>query len=163
MGRWLLLVGLLGALGCRAGDDGAQLRALVERGARAAEAKDVGAILEETVGAGFRADPGGLEGVEVAVVLGRALRRFGEFRILHPRPLLEVKGETAGVRVPFVVLRAGQEPPALGALVHDPVGWFLQAREVADPYSLEMTLRKVEGRWRVERAEVSGTRGWQGF
>jgi hypothetical protein len=142
---------------CETPDDETQIRALVAQGAQLAEKHDLGALIELTT-ADFVARPQHLDRQSVKGVLLLAFRRYGRFKIRHPRPEVELDpaGGAATATLPFVIVRQGRQVPDLAELYEDPKEWLAEMIELADIYYLELGLTKEDDQWLVRRATLRG-------
>jgi hypothetical protein len=166
----VLLVGLcLGlTLGCEKEEaDALLIRKVGLQAVKAAEAHDIAEIME-LVTPGFSASPGTYSRKEVRPILLMVLRRYGKFRILHPRFAVSVdaSSKTAKLNVPLFLLKEGQtfDESDLEGLQDDPVAWAKKISEkVGDPFFLEATLDKGEDGWLVNHVSILGFKRLQDY
>ncbi len=151
---------LLFQASCTGGDEAGAVRRLIEKGARLAEKHDVGGLLELTT-ADFSADPGSRDLAETRSILWMAFRHYREFRILYPRPGIEIAegGQAASATVYFLIVRKDRSYPELKDLSEDPAGWLEEVGENADLYRLTLDLTRTEGDWLTKRALLEPFRG----
>ncbi len=157
----LLAVGLgLSICSCSGKDDTQAIYDLIQKGTRLAEEKQVGDLMDLTL-PDFVAQPGSHDRQEAKGVLFAALMRYGKFKIHYPRPEVERLPDSAGAQatIHFLIVRQDQSIPGLKELYDNPRKWIEKAGEKADLYQLELVLKKQEGDWLVESAEVAGFTG----
>jgi hypothetical protein len=157
----LLAVGLwVSVRSCSGKDDTQAIYELIQKGSRLAEEKQVGDLMDLTL-PDFVAQPGSQNRREAKGVLFAAFMHYGKFRIHYPRPEVELLPDGGGARatVHFLIVRQDQSIPGLKALYDNPRKWIEKAGEKADLYQLELVLKKQEGDWLVESAEVAGFTG----
>jgi hypothetical protein len=157
----LLLVLLIACFACAGGDDGEEIRRLIETGAGLAEDHDIGGILDLAT-RDVVAMPGDLNRTEVKGVLWQAFAHYGRLKVLYPRPAVEIAADPtrAAARFPFLIVSTDQAFPGLERLVDDPLAWVREAGQSADLYRLNLQLVKQDGEWRVNLARLerfSGT------
>ena len=159
MERWLLAAALLASsAGCRKGGDEQAILELIDEAARLAEAHETSEIMDLATD-DFVAEPGGRDSEEVRGILQFAFMRYGEMRIVYPKPSIEITPpDMARAGVPFVIMRAGGPVPDLGGLVEDHEKWLEEASRSADPYHLDLWLLKTSGRWKVAKVHIEGLR-----
>ena len=138
---------------CSRGDDVASIRALIEKGARLAEAHDVQGVLN-LADQDLKVMPGKLGRREAKAALWRTFKYYGSMRVFHPRANVEVNeaGDRALARLPFLIVKREQGHPELEQLPEDPLAWVREVGEYADLYRLKMGLMKRDGDWLVSRA-----------
>lgn len=147
--------------GCGDKDDAEAVRTTIQKGAKMAEAHDIGDLMDLTV-KGFTANPGNHSAAEVRTILFGAFRHYGEFDIRYPRPGVTVaeNRSSASAVVHFMIVRQDYEIPGLKELYDDPQRWLELASEKADLYQLKLELVKADSRWRVRQATLEGFKGW---
>ena len=153
---WVLLnVGalILASAFCSPKDDERALRELVEKAARFAEQHDIGGIMDLAT-ANFQAQPGDLDRRGSKGILFMTFRHYGELKVFHPQPSVDLESGEGGpsVSVPFLIVKKDQSLPELKELYSDPKGWVEKAGEVADLYRFKLKVAKVDGNWLVKRA-----------
>ena len=151
----LVLLGLTALLACSDDTDEEKIRALIDEGARMAEAHDISGILElgtkEVV-----ALPMGIGRREIRGLLWRTFTHYGPLHLLYPSPTVEIDDDTgaAEVRFPFLIVRKEQTIPDLETLRDDPGTWLEQIGDNADLYRLRLEWVRQDGDWRVDRVTV---------
>ena len=124
--RGLLIIGIiiLTVCFCSAKDDEKALRELVERAAQLAEQHDIGEIMDLTT-EDFKAQPGDLDHRETKRILFMAFRHYGDLKVVHPRPSVDLDSGEGGasVSVPFLIVKRDQSLPELKGLYSDPKKW----------------------------------------
>jgi hypothetical protein len=155
---------LLSCAKCQEEDDEKVLRGMIRQAADLAARHELGELISMTTD-DFTARPGHRTRQEVKGILLLAFRRYGDFTVQHPRPTVEVAPSklTATAHMPFLIVRQGVDFPDLSDLYEDPERWLEEAGEKADAYFLELWFRKTDDGWRVEKAEIQGTRGVGGI
>ena len=153
---WMfLIVGalILASAFCSPKDDERALRELVEKVARFAEQHDIGGIMELAT-EDFQAQPGNLDRRGAKRILFMTFRHYGELKVFHPQPSVDLESGEGGpsVSVPFLIVKKDQLLPELKELYSDPKGWVEKAGEIADLYRLKLKVAKVDGHWLVKRA-----------
>lgn len=152
----LLWGGFLSAVGgCSRTDEADRIREWIREVAARAERHDIAGILAATT-EDFRADPGHRDREGVREVLAVAFLRYRRFRILHPRPSVELARDerSAVTAVPFLVVRAERTYPGLEELYRDPGGWLAQVGKNADLYQLELHLVRSGDGWLADAARL---------
>jgi hypothetical protein len=157
----LLAVGL-GAFicSCSGKDDTQAIYELIQKGARLAEEKQVGDLMDLTL-QDFVAQPGNHDRREAKGVLFAAFMHYGKFKIHYPRPEVERLPDNGGARatIHFLIVRQDQSIPGLKELYENPRKWIEKAGEKADLYQLELVLKKEKGDWLVSEAALEGFKG----
>ena len=153
---WMfLIVGalILASAFCSPKDDERALRELVEKAARFAEQHDIGGIMDLAT-EDFQAQPGNLDRRGAKRILFMTFRHYGELKVFHPQPSVNLESGEGGpsVSVPFLIVKKDQSLPELKELYSDPKGWVEKAGEIADLYRLKLKVAKVDGHWLVKRA-----------
>jgi hypothetical protein len=156
-----ILLGLFAWNGCTEKDEAEAIRRLIKKGAKLAEAHNVGAVMELT-SQGFSATPGNRDRAEVRSILFMAFRHYREFRILYPQPGVDLKegGEAASATIYFLIVRKDRSYPELQDLYEDPGGWIEAVGENADLYRLTLDLIRKEGDWLTTRAHLEPFKGY---
>ncbi|GAB4355718.1 MAG: hypothetical protein Kow006_22310 [Gammaproteobacteria bacterium] len=157
-----LFVTVVGLSGCSTPDEEAAIHELIGEGVARAEAHDLGG-LADLVSEGFTADPGGLPWRDAKRLLFVGMKRYGNFRILHPKPSIELEehGQRAEAVVHFLVVNRDRILPELEGLHEDPGGWLRALDRNADLFTLAMQLSRESGEWRVYRARLTRFAGLQ--
>jgi hypothetical protein len=158
MKRWALwVVGILIVLSafCAPKDDERALRELVEKAARLAEKHDIGGIMDLTT-EGFRAMPGDMDQKGTKRILFMAFRHYGELKVVHPKPKVDLKAEEGGpsVSLPFMIVKKDRALPELKELYDDPRAWMEKVGEKADLYLFRLEVVKEKGEWLVRKATL---------
>ena len=83
---------------CTDRDEADGIRLLIQKGARLAEEHDVGGLMELT-SEGFVGMPGNRDRAEVRRILWMAFRHYRRFRILYPKPGVDLE-EVTLLRLP---------------------------------------------------------------
>ena len=158
--KLLLLLLLLLLPSCSKDDDTEKIRSLIKKGAELAEKHDLPGLLELTT-EDFLALPGKHGRREVRRILWFTFNHYGNFKVLHPKPIvdLEPDGRLASARVYFLIVRREQSIPNLKDLYQDPQDWLEEVGENADLYRLKLDLEKDNGDWLVKRAFLEPFRG----
>ena len=153
---WLLLflaALILASAFCSPKDDERALRELVKKAARLAEHHDIGGIMDLTT-EDFQAQPGNLDRRGAKSILFMTFRHYGELKVFHPQPNVDLEsreGESS-VSFPFLIVKKNQSPPELKELYSDPKGWMEKAGEIAELYRFKLKVAKVDGNWLVKKA-----------
>ena len=153
---WTLLIAgalILASAFCSSKDDERAIRELVEKAARLAEHHDIGGIIDLTT-EDFRAQPGNLDRRGAKSILFMTFRHYGELKVFHPQPSVDLESGEGGpsVSIPFLIVKKDQSLPELKELYSDPKGWVQKAGEIADLYRFKLKVAKVDGDWLVRRA-----------
>lgn len=154
--RGLWIVGVLilaSAVCCSLMDDEKALRELVVKAARIAEQHHIGGLLDLTT-EDFRALPGDLDRQGAKRILFMAFRHYGEMKVIHPQPSVDLESRDGGssVTFPFLIVKKDQSLPELKELYSDPKGWVEKVGEGADLYRFRLKVVKVGANWLVRRA-----------
>ena len=151
----LLIVGvlILASAFCSPKDDERVLRELVKKAARFAEQHDIGGIMDLTT-EDFQAQPGNLDRRGAKSILFMTFRHYGELKVFHPQPGVDLESGDDGpsVSFTFLIIKKDQTLPELKELYNDPKDWVEKAGEIADLYSFKLKVEKVDGNWLVKRA-----------
>jgi len=104
----------------------------------------------------FLALPGDLGRQETRRILFVAFRHYQDFKILYPRPSVEVKPDkrSASAVFPFLILKKEAALPKLKELYDDPQRWLEAVGENADLYRLKLECLKQNGDWLVKQARL---------
>ena len=156
----LWIVFLFALTSCSKTDDSEEIRRLVRQGVKLAEAHDIRGLIKQTT-EDFLANPGGYDRLKVRGILFRAFRYYGELKIVHPRPIVElgIDDKTASARVYFFIVRKDISMPELDLLYNDPKGWLAEVGENADLYRLSLELLKRKANWLVKLALLESFTG----
>jgi hypothetical protein len=156
-----ILLGLFTQNSCTHKDEAEVIHRLIKKGAKLAEAHNVGGLMELT-SEGFSAMPGNRDRAEVRSILFMAFRHYRDFRILYPQPGvdLEESGEAASATIYFLIVRKERSYPELKDLYGDPGGWLEEVGENADLYRLTLDLIKKEGDWLTTQAHLEPFNGY---
>jgi len=158
--RWvpltlLMWIVFLSVPSCSSPDDVTAIRNVVKEGARLGEKHDLGETFDLTT-EDFTALPGKLDRRETRRILWMAFRHYGEFKILYPRPGVEVQSDrgSASAVFPFLIVKKDASFPNLKELVEEPQRWLEAVGENADLYRLKLDLIKEGGSWLVGQAHL---------
>lgn len=158
---WIALFTVAWTVGCKGPtDDSAAIRQLIAEAADLAEKHQIGDLMRLTSET-FTATPGGHDTNGVKKILFVAFRRYGNFSVLFPRPVVDIGQDAsrATATVYFVIISKDRSLPGLKDLYNDPLGWLDEARDKADPYRLTLDLVKKDRRWQVQKAHLEGAVG----
>jgi hypothetical protein len=166
MGRllpWFLVsLGLVpcSLLSCSDGDDAAAIRALIGRGMSLAEAQDLGGLMDLTTDE-FLALPGELDQRGTKRILWAAFRHYKRFKVVYPRPDVQLgdEGAAATATFPLLIVKKEQAFPKLDRFYENPQRWMEEVGERADLYRLTLDLVKRGGDWLVEQALLERFKG----
>ena len=150
----LCLLGILPwVFSCAPKDDAEAVTKVVQEGARLAEEQDMGGIFDLTT-EDFVALPGKLDRRETRRILFMAFHHYKQFKVLHPRPSVEIQPDrrTASAVFPFLIVKKDASLPALKDLYGDPKGWLEAVGENADLYRLKVELVKSGDKWLARQA-----------
>jgi hypothetical protein len=141
--------------GCTRSDDADKIRALIAKGAASAEAHDIGDILDLAT-RDVRAMPMDLNRQGIKGVLWRTFQHYGPLKVLYPHPPVELKtgADEGSATFPFLIVKKEQAIPGLDRLRDDPLAWLEAIGENADLYRIRLELTKLDGNWRVHRANL---------
>jgi len=156
-----ILLGLFTQNSCIHKDETEVIHRLIKKGAKLAEAHNVGGLMELT-SEGFSAMPGNRDRAEVRSILFMAFRHYRDFRILYPQPGvdLEESGEAASVRIYFLIVRKDRSYPELKDLYGDPGDWLEEVGDNADLYRLELEMIRKGGDWLTKGARLEPFKGY---
>jgi hypothetical protein len=101
----------------------------------------------------FLALPGDLGRQETRRILFVAFRHYQDFKIIYPRPNVELKPDksSASAVFPFLIVKKETTLPKLKELYEDPQRWLETVGENADLYRLKLEWVKQNGDWLVGR------------
>ena len=85
-----------------------------------------------------------------------AFRHYHDFKILYPRPNVELKPDkrSASAVFPFLIVKKETTLPKLKELYEDPQRWLEAVGENADLYRLRLECIKPNGDWLVKKARL---------
>ena len=154
------LVLILMASACAQEDDAAAIRELVQKGVGLAEAHDISGLMELTT-EDIVGQPGAYNRPAVKRIIWMALKRYGQIKILYPRPsvTLLAQDNRASCDVFLLIVKKDRVIPDLKDLYDDPKGWIETVGDNADLYQLDLEMRKTDGRWRVGKARLERFKG----
>ncbi len=121
-----------------------------------AEAHDLRGIMS-LMAEGFIAGPGQHSKQESKRILFVMLRRYGDFRLLYPKPTVKLSEDeqSAVVKMNFLIATKGRLFPELDLLYADPSAWLEAVGKGADIYTLSMQLNHEAGDWLLDRARLT--------
>jgi hypothetical protein len=158
--RWvwffvLLLIAVSVLESCSSKDEETAIRELVKKGATLGEERDIRGLMSLTT-EDFRALPGDLGRQETRRILFVAFRHYQDFKILYPRPSVDLKPDkrSASAVFPFLIVKKETTLPKLKELYEDPQRWLETVGENADLYRLKLECVKHEGGWVVRLARL---------
>lgn len=151
----LLLLLMAGLPSCSSRDEETAIRELVKKGATLGEKQDIKGLMDLTT-EDFLALPGDLGRQETRRILFVAFRYYQDFKILYPRPSVELKPDkrSASAVFPFLIVKKETTLPKLKELYEDPQRWLETVGENADLYRLKLECLKQNGDWLVKRARL---------
>ena len=151
----LLLVFMSGLESCSSKDEETAIRELVKKGATLGEEQDIKGLMNLTT-EDFLALPGDLGRQETRRILFVAFRHYQDFKILYPRPNVELKPDkrSASAVFPFLIVKKETTLPKLKELYEDPQRWLETVGENADLYRLKLEWIKQNGDWLVKQARL---------
>jgi len=149
----LIAVSLLES--CSPKDEETAIRELVKKGATLAEEQDIRGLMNLTT-EDFVALPGDLRRQETRGILFMAFRHYQNFKILYPRPSVDLKPDkrSALAVFPFLIVKKETTLPKLKELYEDPQRWLETVGENADLYRLKLECVKQDGDWLVRQARL---------
>jgi len=150
---FMLCAVMLSFISCSPGDDEKVLIELVEKAASLAEKHEIGEIMALAT-EDFRAYPGSMDRRDAKRVLFMAFNYYGELKVIHPEPDIDLEPEDGRptVTVPFLILRKNQSLPELEGLYKNPKEWIKRVGENADLYRFKLKVIKADGEWFVKEA-----------
>jgi hypothetical protein len=157
-GAWavflLLISGSLLAA-CSSKDEETVIRELVKKGAILAEEQDLRGLMSLTT-EDLLVLPGDLGRQETRRILFVAFRHYQDFKILYPRPSVEIKADkrSASAIFPFLIVKKEMTLPNLKELYEDPQRWIEAVGEKADLYRLKLEWIRPDGDWLVKQARL---------
>jgi hypothetical protein len=151
----LLLITMSVLESCSSKDEETAIRELVKKGATLGEEQDIKGLMNLTT-EDFLALPGDLGRQETRRILFVAFRHYGAFKILYPRPNVDLKPDkrSASAVFPFLIVKKETALPKLKELYEDPQRWLETVGENADLYRLKLECIKQNGDWLVRQARL---------
>lgn len=151
----LLLITMSVLESCSSKDEETAIRELVKKGAILGEKQDIKGLMNLTT-EDFLALPGDLGRQETRRILFVAFRHYGAFKILYPRPNVDLKPDkrSASAVFPFLIVKKETALPKLKELYEDPQRWLETVGENADLYRLKLDWIKQNGDWLVRQARL---------
>ncbi len=151
----VLLIAVSVLESCSSKDEETAIRGLVKKGATLAEEQDIKGLMNLTT-EDFRALPGDLGRQETRRILFVAFRHYQDFKILYPRPSVDLKPDkrSASTGFPFLIVKKETTFPKLKELYEDPQRWLETVGENADLYRMKLEWIKQDGDWLVKQARV---------
>ena len=159
--RWvwlfvLLLIVVGGLQSCSSKDEESAIRNLVQKGATLAEEQDIKGLMNLTA-EDLLVLPGDLGRQETRRILFVAFRHYQDFKVLYPRPSVDLKPDkrSASAVFPFLIVKKETTLPKLKELYEDPQRWLETVGENADLYRLKLECLKQNGDWLVKQARLA--------
>ena len=151
----LLLLFMSGLESCSSKDEETAIRELVKKGSTLGEEQDIKGLMNLTT-EDFLALPGDLGRQETRRILFLAFRHYQDFKILYPRPNVDLKPDkrSASAVFPFLIVKKETILPKLKELYEDPQRWLETVGENADLYRLKLECLKQNGDWLVRQARL---------
>ena len=151
----LLLISVNGLGSCSSKDEESAIRELIKKGATLAEEQDIKGLINLTT-EDFSVLPAELGRQETRRILFVAFRHYQDFKILYPRPGVELKPDkrSASAVFPFLIVKKETTLPKLKELYEDPQRWLETVGENADLYRLKLEWLKQDGDWLVKQARL---------
>ncbi len=155
---WLLVLLLISVNcleSCSSKDEETAIRELVKKGATLGEEQDIKGLMNLTT-EDLLVLPGDLGRQETRRILFAAFRHYQDFKILYPRPSVELKPDkrSASAVFPFLIVKKETSLPNLKELYEDPQRWLETVGENADLYRLKLEWIKQDGDWMVKQARL---------
>ena len=156
----LVLVAFIG-ISCSKKNDTEQIRNMIGKQATLAQEHKIDDLLK-FVTEDFTALPGNYDAESIKGILSVTFQYYGDFTIYYPIPSVDVAedAQSATAKIYYVIVNQDKPVPGLKELYDDPQQWVEAAGEKADLYQLNLDLVKVDGDWRVKKAQTEGFRGW---
>jgi hypothetical protein len=158
--RWgwlfvLLLIVLGGLESCSSKDEETAIRELIKKGATLGEEQDIKGLMSLST-EDLLVLPGDLGRQETRRILFVAFRHYQDFKILYPRPSVDLKPDkrSASAVFPFLIVKKETTLPKLKELYEDPQRWLETVGENADLYRLKLECLKQNGDWLVKKARL---------
>ena len=136
---------------CSGKDDVSAIRELIKEAAALAEEQDMGGIMDFTT-EDFQGLPGKMDQRRVKRLLWLVFKKYGQLRVMHPVPGVDVEGSNATAGFPFLIIKKDHSFPALKEFYEDPKRWVEEIGEGGDLYHLKLTLIKKGDDWLVTQA-----------
>jgi hypothetical protein len=151
----LLLIVVSVLESCSPKDEETAIRELVKKGAALAEEQDIRGLMNLTT-EDFVALPGDLRRQETRGILFMAFRHYQNFKVLYPRPSVDLKPDkrSSSAVFPFLIVKKETTVPKLKELYEDPQRWLETVGENADLYRLKLECVKQDGDWLVRQARL---------
>ena len=151
----LLLIVVGGLESCSSKDEESAIRELIKKGATLGEEQDIKGLMNLTT-EDLLVLPGDLGRQETRRILFAAFRHYQDFKILYPRPSVELKPDkrSASAGFPFLIVKKETTLPKLKGLYEDPQRWLETVGENADLYRLKLECLKQDGDWLVKQARL---------
>ncbi len=140
-----LLLTLSGLESCSSKDEETTIRELVKKGAKLGEEQDIKGLMNLTT-EDFLALPGDLGRQETRRILFVAFRHYQDFKILYPRPNVELKPDkrSASAVFPFLIVKKETVLPKLKELYEDPQRWLGNGGRECGPLPAETRMGQAE-------------------
>jgi hypothetical protein len=158
--RWgwlfvLLLIVVSGLQSCSSKDEESAIRELINKGATLGEEQDIKGLMSLTT-EDLLVLPGDLGRQETRRILFLAFRHYQDFKILYPRPSVDLKPDkrSASAVFPFLIVKKETTIPKLQELYEDPQRWLETVGENADLYRLKLECLEQNGDWLVQQARL---------
>ena len=138
---------------CSGRDDVSAIRKMIREMAELAEQQDIGGIMAFAT-EDFQALPGKMDKRRTKRLLWLVFKRYGQLRVMHPVPSVEVgaEGREATASFPFLILKKDSTLPSLQKFYEDPKRWVEEIGERGDLYRMRLELVKKGDEWRVKQA-----------
>jgi hypothetical protein len=151
----LILIAVSVFESCSPKDEETAIRELVKKGATLAEEQDIRGLMNLTT-EDFVALPGDLRRQETRGILFMAFRHYQNFKIIYPRPSVDLKPDkrSSSAVFPFLIVKKETTLPKLKDLYEDPQRWLETVGENADLYRLKLECVKQDGDWLVRQARL---------
>jgi len=151
----LLLISVSALESCSSKDEETAIRELIKKGATLGEEQDIKGLMNLTT-EDLLVLPGELGRQETRRILFVAFRHYQSFKILYPRPNVELKPDkrSASAVFPFLIVKKEAALPNLKELYEDPQRWLETVGENADLYRLKLEWVKQDGDWLVKQARL---------
>jgi len=145
---------------CSSSSDEEQIRQLIDSMVDLAEKHDIGG-LEDLATDNLHVRPWGLGRSEFKRWLFIAFRRYGQFKLLFPRPSVELDEQqgTAFADIYFLMIGAQQKFPDLESLRDQPEEWLDRAMTGSRLFKLTLDLTRQDGDWKVSSAHFKRLKG----
>ena len=136
--------------GCEGGEDELAVVSVVNDGIALIEDESLAKVMHLTT-KDFLAQPGKLNRKLATTRLYNFFRSNSGISVLHPAPEVEILdgGESALVKMPFVVAKKGVSVRALEDLYDDEAAWTDAAKRLASVGNVQISLVKENDRWLI--------------